>query len=133
MKLSKLDWIVALIVIAPATTMLFAGSVFLYWGTWNYLRGYGVRGPPMWFFMLWGIFIIFIGILISSYLGKMLRSKYLAAVSLLHLIIAPSLIYVVFSIVDPHYVYLFIPPMILSNIALDTAFLLGYFIRRLSS
>jgi hypothetical protein len=122
-----------LIVIAPATTMLFAGSVFLYWGTWNYLRGYGVRGPPMWFFMLWGIFIIFIGILISSYLGKMLRSKYLAAVSLLHLIIAPSLIYVVFSIVDPHYVYLFIPPMILSNIALDTAFLLGYFIRRLSS
>jgi len=128
--MSKLDWIVALIVIAPATTMLFAGSVFLYWGTWNYLRGYGVRGPPMWFFMFWGGFIIFIGILISSYLGKMLRKKYLAAISLLHLVIAPSLIYVVFSILDPHYVYLFIPPIILSNIALDTAFLLGYLIRR---
>jgi hypothetical protein len=46
------------------------------------------------------------------------------------LVIAPSLIYVVFSILDPHYVYLFIPPIILSNIALDIAFLLGYLIRR---
>jgi len=133
MKLRKLNWIVALIVIASGMIMLFAGSVFFYWGAWNYLMGYGVRGPPMWFFMFWGGFIIFIGILISSYLGKMLRSKYLAAISLLHLVIAPSLIYVVFSIVDPHYVYLFIPPIILSNIALDTAFLLGYLIRRLSS
>lgn len=119
-----------MIAIASGMLMLFAGSVFFYWGTWNYLMGYGVRGPPMWFFMLFGGFIVFIGIAISSYLGKMLRSEYLAIISLLHLIIAPSLIYVVFSILDPHYVYLFIPPIILSNIALDIAFLLGYFIRR---
>ncbi len=133
MKLSKLNWIVALIVIASGMIMLFAGSVFFYWGAWNYLRGYGVRGPPMWFFMLWGGFIIFIGILISSYLGKMLRSKYLAAISLLHLVIAPSLIYVVFSITDPSYVYVFINPTILSNILLDIAFIMGYFVRKKSS
>ncbi len=80
--------------------------------------------------MLWDIIITSIGILISSYLGKILRNKYLAAVSLLHLVIAPSVIYVVFLILDPYYVYPFMHPLILSNIALDIAFLLGYFVRR---
>ncbi len=118
--------------IALGMFTLFAGSVLFYWSTWNYFMGYGVRGPPMWFFMLWGIIIISIGILISSYLGKILRSKYLAAISLLHLVIAPSVIYVVFSSLDPHYIYLFMHPIILSNVALDIAFLLGYFVRRRS-
>jgi len=133
MKLSKLNWIFALIVIASGMIMLFIGSVFSYWGAWNYLMGYSVRGPPMWLFMFWGIFITIGGIFAASYFGKKLRGKYLAAISLMHLVIASSLIYIVFSILDPHYVHLFIPPTILSNIALDIAFLLGYFIRRRSS
>jgi len=131
--MSKLEWIIGLSVAASGMSILFFGSVFFYWGAWNHLMGYGIRGPPMWLIMFWGGCIIIGGIYVSSYLGKKLKGKYLAAISLMHLIAAPSLIYFIFSILNPHYVYLFMPPIILSNIALDVGSIVGYIRKRLVS
>jgi hypothetical protein len=129
-RLRKSEWVYMLGAFALGTFLLFGGSVFFYWGAWNHLMGYGVRGPPMWLFMFFGGCIIIGGIYVSSYLGKKLKGKYLAAIALMHLIAAPSLIYLIFSLLDPHYVNLFMSPIILSNIALDIAFLVGYLIRK---
>jgi len=134
MRLRKLEWIIVLGAIALGTTLLFIGSVFFYWTVWNILHGYGSRPAGLnSIFSMFGVFVIICGIFVASYLVKKLRGKYLATISLIHLIVAPSLIYLVFSIFAPHLIYLFIPPIVLSNIILDITFLVGYFKRRRSS
>jgi len=57
-------WIIALGTIALDTILLYIGSFFLYWGTWNYIFGSRIGimfGPLM---MVLGVSILVVGIFV---------------------------------------------------------------------
>lgn len=122
---------------AGATSMivLLFGSVLFYGGALASLspikhsRPFGLE----YLIMLLGSFFIIGGIYVASYLGKMLKGKYLATIALTHFIVAPSLIFFVFSIIDPYGISVLLPSVFLSNITLDVAFLIGYFTKKKSA
>jgi len=134
-SLRKAEWILALVSLAFGVVLLFGGLVFLYWGMWHILgyATYGTRPAGLEFlFSFWGVLLVTGGIFLTLYPGKKLEGKHLVVISLTHLIAAPSAIYLVFSILDPHWVYVFLHPTILSNIPLDIGLLLGYSVERRS-
>jgi len=139
MKLRKLsdnddkyeDWIFVLPEIVSSMALLFVGWFFLYWGAWNYLSGYGTRPAGLEYLSMgFGVFPIIGGIIIALYLGKKLKGRPLRNISLTYLIVTLALL-----LLDPfrNLVDFFMPIIILSNVTLDIAFIIGYFMRRKSS
>jgi len=57
--------IIALGTIALDTILLYIGSFFLYWGTWNYLYGHGTRPAGLeYLMMVFGGSMIIAGIIV---------------------------------------------------------------------
>jgi len=126
--LRKLEWIAWLSAIVLAAAVLFAGSVFFYWGAWNILI-YPDHTKPAgieYVFAIFGGLIIIFGATVAWDAGKKLTGTQIIATSLTHLVVAPSLIYTVYSITDPYLITVLIPPALLSNIILDAALLIGH-------
>ena len=124
------DWIFVLGEIVSGTTLLFVGWFFLYWGVWSYLFGsrIGLMLSPL--MSGFGVSLIIVGIIIALYVGKKLKGRPLRNISLTYLIVTLALL-----LLDPfrNLVDFFMPIIILSNITLDIAFIIGYFMRRKSS
>ena len=131
MKLRKLsdnddkyeDWIFVLGEIVSGAALLFVGWFFLYWGVWSYLFGsrIGLMLSPL--MLGFGVFLLIGGIIIALYIGKKLKGRPLRNISLMYLIVTLALL-----LLDPfrNFFDFFMPIIILSNITLDTAFLISY-------